>query len=140
MTVGTLEIEVEPFRGLGLPVCAITSAGRNRLYVGHTVENSAELTMDVTSVDEFLGSVAAGILYCGEAASEFGERIAARVDIESLVLNSVPPTRRVSTLANMGYRKLQKGETVDPGTVEPIYLRSSQIASAARRWGAAKPG
>ena len=135
VTVGTLEVEVEPFRGLGLPVCAITSAGRNRLYVGRTVENSDELELDVSSVDEFLSNAASGVLYCGEAVSEVGEQIAANAGTEAPILKSLPPTRRVSTIANLGYRKLQKGATVDPGTVEPIYLRSSQVASAARRWG-----
>ena len=135
VTVGTLEVEVEPFRGLGLPVCAITSAGRNRLYVGRTVENSDELELDVSSVDDFLSNAAPGVLYCGEAVAEVGEQISANMGTEASIVNSVPPTRRVSSIANMGYRKLQGGETVDPGIVEPIYLRSSQIASAARRWG-----
>ncbi len=135
VTVGTLEVEVEPFRGLGLPVCAITSAGRNRLYVGRTVENSDELSLDVSSVDDFLSDAAPGVLYCGEAVSEFGEQIAANTGTEASIVKSVPPTRRVSTIAHMGFRRLQKGATVDPGTVEPIYLRSSQVASAARRWG-----
>ncbi len=138
VTVGTLDVEVEPFRGLGLPVCAITTAGRNRLYVGRTVENSDELGLDVSSVDEFLSGAAPGVLYCGEAVSEVREQITANVGTDALVLNSVPPTRRVSTIAQMGYCKLQNGETVDPGAVEPIYLRSSQIASAARRWGSAR--
>ena len=135
VTVGTLEVEVEPFKGLGLPVCAITSAGRNRLYVGRTMESSAELKLDVSSVDEFVKDTAPGVLYCGEAVSEVEEQITASVGSEALVINSLPPTRRVSTTANLGYGKLQKGETVHPTTVEPIYLRSSQIASAARRWG-----
>ena len=135
VTVGTLEVEVEPFKGLGLPVCAITSAGRNRLYVGRTVETLDELELDVSSVADFLKTTAPGTLYCGEAVSDVADQIAVHVGDEASVINSIPPTRRVSTIANIGYRKLHKGETVDPGTVEPIYLRSSQIASAARRWG-----
>ena len=135
VAVGTLDVEVEPYRGLGLPMCAITSAGRNRLYVGRTVENSDELKLEVSSIDEFLGTATPGVLYCGEAVSELEERIAACAGAEPSVVNAVPPTRRVSTIATMGYRKLKNGETVDPAMVEPIYLRSSQIASAARRWG-----
>ena len=38
VTVGTLDLEIQPFRSLGLPICAIASAGRNRLYVGRTVD------------------------------------------------------------------------------------------------------
>ena len=135
VTVGTLEIEVEPYRGLGMPICAITTAGRNRLYVGRTDGNSDELALQVSALEEFLNHTGPGVLYCGEAVSDVEEQLAASLGSNAVVLNSHPPTRRVSTIANMGYRKLQNGETVDPSTVEPIYLRSSQIASAARRWG-----
>ena len=137
VTLGTLAIEVEPFRGLGMPICAITSAGRNRLYVGKTIEDSAELELDVSALDEFLSQVEPGMLYCGEAVSEVGEQILVLVGAEASIINSVPPTRRVSTIADMAYQKLQKGETVNPSAAEPIYLRSSQIASAARRWSPA---
>lgn len=136
VTVGTLEVEVEPFRGLGMPICAIASAGRNRLYVGRTIEGSDELELDVASLEDFLGDTKPGVLYCGEAVSEVGEQIVSNVGAGALVHNSVPPTRLASGIAHMGHRKLQQGETVDPGAVEPIYLRSSQIASAARRWAA----
>ena len=137
VTVGTLEIEVEPFRDLGLPLCAITSAGRNRLYVGRTTEGpeELELDLDVEALNEFVDSTAPGVLYCGEAVHDVAEEIVTKVGAGALIHSAVPPTRRVSTLSYIGHRKLQNGETADPATVEPIYLRSSQIASAARRWG-----
>ena len=138
VTVGTLELEIQPFRRLGLPICAITTAGRNRLYVGRTVEGSEAVELDVQALEDFLERVSRGVLYCGEAAMEMADRIASRVGIEAMVHRAVPPTRRASTLAYMGHKKLTHGETVDPSTAEPVYLRSSQIASAARRWSSRK--
>ena len=138
VTVGTLDVEVQPFSGLGLPVCAIASAGRNRLYVGRTVEGSGTVEADVQTLDEFLEQTSSGVLYCGEAVFDLADRIVSRVGPDALVHMDVPPTRRASTVAYMGYRKLERGETVDPGIAEPVYLRSSQIASAARRWGSRK--
>ena len=138
VTVGTLELEVHPFRGLGFPICAITSAGRNRLYVGRTVAGSEALELEVQTLDEFLDHTSTGVLYCGEAAMEIADQMASRVGIEAMVHRAVPPTRRASTLAYMGHRMLTHGETVDPSTAEPVYLRSSQIASAARRWSSRK--
>ena len=135
VTVGTLEVEIQPFRELGLPICAIAGAGRNRLYVGRTVEHSGEISTEVQALDEFLAHVSEDILYCGEAVLDMVDQIEARVGPNALVLRTVPPTRRASTTAYMGYQKLVQGETADPSSAEPVYLRSSQIASAARRWG-----
>ena len=136
VTVGTLDVEIQPFRGLDLPICAMASAGRNRLYVGRTVvEGSDEIATEVQAVDEFLDHVSDGILYCGEAVLELADQMESRVGASALVIRSVPPTRRASTTAYIGYQKLVRGETVDPSSAEPTYLRSSQIASAARRWG-----
>jgi tRNA threonylcarbamoyladenosine biosynthesis protein TsaB len=135
VTVGTLDVEIQPFRVLDLPICAIASAGRNRLYVGRTVEGSDEIATEVQAVAEFLDHVSDGILYCGEAVLELADQMESRVGASALVIRSVPPTRRASTTAYIGYQKLVRGETVDPSSAEPTYLRSSQIASAARRWG-----
>ena len=138
VTVGTLDVEIQPFSRLGLPVCAIASAGRNRLYVGRTVDGSGTVATEVQTLDEFLDQATAGVMYCGETAFELADQIVARVGPEALVHGAVPPTRRASTTAYMGYQKLKRGEMVDPGSAEPVYLRSSQIASAARRWGSRK--
>ena len=132
--VGTLEVEVQPFRELGIPLCAITSAGRNRVYTGRTVEESGSLEVEVETLDEFLESASPDVLYCGEAVFELADRIRSAAGSGAMLHRSVPPTRGASDLAHMGYQKLLKGETADPGIAEPIYLRSSQIASAARRW------
>ena len=132
--VGTLEIEVQPFRELGLPICAVTSAGRNRVYTGRTVADSDSLEAEVEALDEFLEGASTDVLYCGEAVFELADEIRSKAGPGVMLHRSAPPTRGASDLAHMGYRKLQEGQTVDPGVAEPIYLRSSQIASAARRW------
>ena len=137
VTVGAFEVEIQPLRSLGLPICAIVSAGRNRLYVGRTVEGSEEVDLDVQALDDFLDHISPGILYCGEAVFDLSDRIAERIGADAKLHRAVPPTRGSSTIAYMGYEKLICGETADPGSAEPIYLRSSQIASAARRWGPA---
>lgn len=138
VTVGTLEIELHPFRELGLPLCAITSAGRSRVYTGRTSEGSDSLEVDVEAVDEFLESTSSDVLYCGEAVFELADQIKSAAGPGVMLHQSVPPTRGASDLAHLGYQKLLKGETVDPGIAEPIYLRSSQIASAARRWASGR--
>ena len=135
VTVGTLDVEVQPFRTLGFPICAIASAGRNRLYVGRTENATGEVEAEVEGLDEFVKNTSAGVIYCGEAVFDVADQIVAQVGPNAMLHRGIPPTRSASTVAYMGYEKLQQGETVDPGVAEPVYLRSSQIASAARRWG-----
>ena len=135
VTVGTLDVEAQPFRTLGFPICAIASAGRNRLYVGRTIDGSDQVELEVQALDEFLKQTSDGVLYCGEAVFDVADQIVAQVGPGAMLHRAAPPTRRASTVSYMGYEKLQQGATVDPGVAEPVYLRSSQIASAARRWG-----
>ena len=136
VTVGTLDVEIQPFRVLDLPICAIASAGRNRLYVGRTVEGSDEIATEVQAVAEFLDHVSDGILYCGEAVLELAgpDGISGR---RQRVSDSIGPTDAESVHHGVhGVPEARgRGETVDPSSAEPVYLRSSQIASAARRWG-----
>ena len=134
VTAGTLDIEIQPFRGLGWPVCAIAGAGRNRVYVGRMADDGGETALDVQSRDEFLASATAGVLYCGEAAFELADRIESSVGSGALICASAPPTRRMSNMAHICHGKLTRGEIADTVACEPIYLRSSQIESATRRW------
>ena len=137
-TVGTLDAEMQPYRALGVPLCAIASAGRNRLYVGRSDAGGAGCELVVTSVAEFLEGVAtdatAGAFYCGESSAELADEIERKAGGDALICRAEPPTRRVSSIAAIGYDKLRRGGTSDPAAAEPVYLRSSQVASANRRW------
>ncbi len=132
--VGAMDAEMMPYLGMGLPICAIASAGRTRLYVGRRGADGAEIDLDVAPTEEFLASVESGALYCGEGTWELSDEIRRRAGAGALIADSPPPTRRASAIASIGYRRLLEGDTANAATVEPVYLRSSQIESASRRW------
>lgn len=141
-TVGTLDAEMQPYRALGIPLCAIASAGRNRLYVGRSDDKGAGCDLEVQSIAEFLddvsigasGGASGGAFYCGESSAELADDIERGSGGGALICRAYPPTRRVSSISSIGYDKLRSGETSDPAAAEPVYLRSSQVASANRRW------
>ena len=137
-TVGTLDAEMQPYRALGIPLCAIASAGRNRLYVGRSDDKGAGCDLEVQSIAEFMDDVSIGAsrgaFYCGESSAELADEIKRGAGGGALICRAYPPTRRVSSIASIGYDKLRSGETSDPAAAEPVYLRSSQVASANRRW------
>ena len=135
VAVGTLELELHPFSGLPRPICAIMSAGRNRLYVGSLNAGDDEPQIGLHSLDSFLEGLSPGTLCCGEAIPDLEDDIRARIGNDARLSRARPPSRHSSTLARLGHAKLQSGDTSDAATVSPLYLRSSQV-SAANRWAA----
>lgn len=134
VTVGTLELELYPFRGLSRSICAIMSAGRTRLYVGSLNPGDDEVQIGLQDLDSFMDSLSQDTLYCGEAVPELESQIRERLGSGASLSQSRPPSRHSSTLAHMGYAKLQSGCVSDAAIVSPTYLRSSQVSAANRRW------
>ncbi len=134
VTVGTLDLELHPFASLSQPVCAIMSAGRNRLYVGTIGQAKDDAEIGLTDLDSFLQDLSPETLYCGEAVPDLEAEIRARVGDGAMLSQARPPSRHASSLAHLGYAKLQSGCTSDAAAAEPIYLRSSQVSAANRRW------
>ena len=137
VAIGTLEVEAFPYLRLGSEVRAIIGAGRGRLYLGVFEAGGPASKGDIGLVShaEFFDNLAADAIYCGEAAAELAGAIRERLGPAARVVEAPPPTRRAGTLALLGYQKLQAGDRADPRSLEPIYLRSSQVDEAARRWG-----
>ncbi len=134
VTVGTLELELHPFRSLPRPICATMSAGRNRLYVGTLKPGDENPEIGLQELDSFLEELTPEVIYCGEAASDLESDIRERLGGEAILSQAKPPTRHSSSLAHLGYAKLRSGSTSDPATAGPVYLRSSQVSSANKRW------
>lgn len=134
VTVGTLELEIHPYRDLSRPTCAIMSAGRTRLYVGTLNPGDDELEIGIEDLDSFLEGLSPDTLYCGEAVPDLRTDMRDRIGSGAILSQARPPSRHASTLAHLGYAKLQSGCTSDAATVSPVYLRSSQVSAANRRW------
>ena len=134
VTVGTLDLELHPYKDLSLPVRAIMSAGRTRLYVGSLNPGDAEAEIGLENLDSFLEQLSPDTLYCGEAVPDLESDITDRIGGGPILSQARPPSRHPSTLAHLGYAKLQSGCTSDAAIADPIYLRSSQVSAANRRW------
>ncbi len=138
VTLGTLELELHPYINLSqplcAPVCAIIGAGRNRLYVGALDHEKNGVEIGLKDLDSFLQELSSNTLYCGEAIPDLESEIRARLGNGAMLSQARPPSRHASSLAHLGFAKLQSGCTSDAAAAEPIYLRSSQVSSANRRW------
>ena len=133
VSVGTLDVEAQPYRSLGLPIKALIGAGANRLYVGTYSGTDAlnDPTYEVLSREEWESSIATGeTLYCGEGLGAVMDVLQQRPHGRARLAYVSPPTRRTGVLADLAYRRWQGGDVDDPASLQPIYLRSAQVASA----------
>ena len=136
VSVPTLDVEAEPFQGLGRPVCALIEAGRDRLYVGRygeTADGPASV-YEVISWDRLVSDLDAGTLFCGEGLVAVADLLRERLGAEARLADLPPPTRRASVLGAIGFRRWKGGASDDLATLQPLYLRSSQVDMAHQTW------
>lgn len=137
VAVGTLDVEAQPYLGLGVPVCAVVGAGRTKFYAAVYLEGqpagagSAE-RYSVETHEGMAALVPKDSLLCGEAALPVADVLRDKFGVEVLAAGSPPPTRRPGVLAMLGNYRLQAGDTDDPETLQPIYMRGSQFETAQR--------
>lgn len=133
VAVGTLDIEAQPYLGLGVPVCAVLPAGRTTVYTGMYGAGEAEGgPHDVGTIDDAISGVTEKTLFCGEAVVGVAGLLQETLGDMALVVDVPPPTRRPSVLAQLGYRRLQASDTDDPDTLQPVYMRGAQFETAQR--------
>lgn len=131
VSVVTLDVEAHPYVKLADRVVALIEAGRERLYIG-VYSDPAPPEYSVQDRDEALSKIPGDAIVCGEAARIMAGPLRERLGERVRVVNAAPPTRRAGVLAELGYRKWQSGHVDDPATLQPVYLRSSQIEAADR--------
>ena len=133
VAVGTLDIEAQPYLGLGSPVYALIGAGRQRVYLGD-FSDAAHPTYEVIEHNDLLSLVPPDALFCGEGVSQVAGLLRGSFGAVAKFADVAPPTRRAGVMAWIGYSMLQEGRTADAMSLEPLYLRSSQVNTANRTW------
>ena len=133
VAVPTLDVEAEPYLGLGMPVHAVMTAGRTRRYLGRFLEGSRP-EYSVVEDDELASQTTAKTVFCGEGLADVKEILNAGLGTRAVLARGAPPTRRPGSLAALGYASLQRGHTADVESLQPLYLRSAQIEAAQRAW------
>ena len=132
VSVGTLEIEAQPYLGMGTPVCALIEGGRKKLYVARYPASPENPTpeYDVLSHEDLISTVDSVTLLCGEGVRAVADMLRERSGGDARMANVHPPTRKASVLAQLGHRRREAGGHGDPEAVHPIYLRSAQVDNA----------
>ena len=136
VSIGSLDIEVQPYLELDMPVNAVMTAGRDRFYLGvyDAQEQPDGPTCEVISGDELTSRMRPNTFYCGEAVQSIADVLRENCGDSARMADVPPPTRRASVLAYLAHKRLQAGDRDDPANIQPLYLRSAQVNMARRTW------
>ncbi len=137
VSIGTLELELHPYRCLGRPAWAVIDAGRDMLYVGRSEGAPSEAAVEgyeVMTLDELSDAIPEGALLCGEAVGTHREWMRENLGRRTVVAPATLPSRHPGALAALANERLRRGDVDDADMLQPIYIRGSQFEVAHRRW------
>ena len=136
VAIGSLDIEAQPYLGIGKPVTVIVNAGRDRFYLGiySDATDFGSVSYDIVNFTQLVSKVKANSVLCGEGIHSIAERLKEYHGHSSLICDVPPPTRRQSVLSHLAYLRLMANDTDNPASIEPIYIRSAQVDTAQQAW------
>jgi tRNA threonylcarbamoyl adenosine modification protein YeaZ len=134
--ISTLEAEAYPFAFTGLPLRAIHKAGRQELATAVYRQKDAEwqcLEADnLASVETLWRRTRQKTLFCGEIPDDITRQLHQNLGSRAIICQN-GSLSRASSLAILGWRKLNKGEHDDLVALQPLYLRPPHITKPKER-------
>jgi len=108
------------------PLFAVLQAGRRRICVAtyrwRDGEWHARGEPRLTTWSNLVEEIASPTLFCGEIDPAGADVLAALGEL-AVLLPAAARLRRAGFLAEVAWRRLNRGETDDPATLTPIYLQ-----------------
>jgi len=127
--IGTLEVEAFPYAETGLPICPLQEAGRGEiataLYQMQNSEWRQVVTEHITTVEGLCPDIVSKTLFCGRFSPHTAKRIAENLGERAVAVTGT--LRRAGFLAELGWKRLERGERDDVATLQPLYLRRPAI-------------
>lgn len=107
------------------PLCAVLQAGRGRICVAFYRWREGNWRPEegprLTTWSALWGEIAAPTLFCGEIDEE-GARMLSALGERAVLLPAAARLRRAGYLAEIAWRRLERGEVDDLATLVPLYL------------------
>lgn len=112
-----------------LPLLAAIQAGRGRLavswYKGTKNGWQEKAPARVVSVDSLIYEIKTPTLVCGEFNAEERQRLA-KDEVNVKLVSPAQSVRRPAVLAELAWKRWQRGDVDDEATLAPIYLHTSE--------------
>ena len=108
------------------PIWAVIQAGRGRLCVGRYQRRRGQWRqhgeMRLTTLEGLVGMLAGRSLVCGELSKEQIAHIAENTEEDVQFAIASQTTRRPACLAELAWRRFERGDSDDLATLSPIYI------------------
>jgi len=131
--LSTLEVEAWPFAFTGLPLRPVHDVGRGELAVAlFQLQHGDWRRLEVehlTTPEEIMESVTGLTLFCGEVPDGLRTELNARLPAEAVVPGKNALLRRAAFLAELGWKRLQSGDSDNLASLQPLYLRHPHIGT-----------
>jgi tRNA threonylcarbamoyl adenosine modification protein YeaZ len=128
--ISTLEIEAYPFAFTKLPIRPIHNAGRGEIATAlyqQTNDWHCLAEEHITTADALFQQTKRKTLFCGEIPPSVIEQLQQRLDTRAIIPDAVARLRHASFLTALGWQRLNRGNTDNPATLQPLYLRLPPI-------------
>ena len=135
--ISTLEAEAYQQAERGLPVCPVINMGGGEVAaaifqkVGGDWRRS--VAEHVTTLEELCTSIDSPTIFCGEFVPTVASAIWENLGDKAVFVSPAAGLRRAGYLAELGYKRLKAQDYDDPGTLQPLYLRTVEITKPKRR-------
>ena len=133
--IGTLDIEAYPHADIGLPICVVHNIGRGEIASATYRMGNAGwqkvIEAHITTLDALCKTIDAKTVICGqfsgfpETQPDPAKFIAERLGDLALIRETT--LRRAGYLAELGWKRLERGESDDIATLQPLYMRRPSI-------------
>ncbi len=137
VSIGTLELEAYPHASTGVPVCPVQDVGRGEvaaaLYQMDEGEWRQLVEEHITTVEGLCGKTRSEAVFClrfSDRSPDIARRIGELLGDKAVVVDNT--FCRAGVLADLGYKRLERGERDDVAAVQPLYLRRPAVTKPKR--------
>ena len=135
--ISTLEVEAYQHAGTGFPVCPVFNAGRGEVSTatyrrrrGRWLQLAPE---HISTIEALCSGITSKTVLCGEYVTVLAEQLRQHLGSKAVIPSATTGLRRAAFLAELGLKRLTAGDTDDPATLQPLYLRRPSITRAKHR-------
>ncbi len=131
--VGISTLEAEAYRhALHIePICPVFNAGRGEIATAlfQNKDGRWQRLIDehITKLNELCAGLKTETVFCGQISDEIATEISRHMGDRAIVARGVRLLRRAGYLAELGWRRIANGDTDNPDTLQPLYLRKPAI-------------
>ncbi|MBI4188877.1 MAG: tRNA (adenosine(37)-N6)-threonylcarbamoyltransferase complex dimerization subunit type 1 TsaB [Chloroflexi bacterium] len=135
--ISTMAAEAYQHAGTGLPVCPVFNAGRGEIATAlyqHKENKWCQLVAEhITTLDSLCSGITGKTIFCGEYVPVIADRLREQLQQKAVLISPIAGLRRAGFLAELGMERLKAGDSDDPVTLQPLYLRGAAITQAKHR-------